>query len=437
MVLAGHRMAAIFHRLGAWRHTSRRRASQALGVISLLLTVAVVPWATGVPKIDVPQPHSEVLSAATVHVQEKAGGVSAGKDSAIPDGPGEALPDDGDAMEPSVPSPATPRPARAPGATRDKYRQPFASTSPWNMPIGSGAIYVPAEIGPSEWVVAETNYVFHLSGDDPLRPLMRPWNWGEGRCDDGAEYERIELPVPDGLIVPDAEPNYTPNNAAAFLLPDGETFVQVNALARCWEGGPVFGIRGPDQSIYGDGIRGGQGGSGLSSIGGTLRAGELTGTAPIAHALKILLWCEWYCSYTERGYRWPATRSDGYASWETYGGSVEALRMGALLAIPPSVTAASLELETEAGGKLFAAFQDYGAYLADDAYWNAHGIAIEQGALQEFDAASDEGFSSDGGPFFRDVQKLFEALHVVDNNSRDTIGGGGTPRQPLAPPIGN
>ena len=31
--------------------------------------------------------------------------------------------------------------------------------------------------------------------------------------------------------------------------------------------------------------------------------------------------------------------------------------------------------------------------------------------------------------------KLFAALHVVDNNGPDSIGGGGTPRVPLAPPF--
>jgi hypothetical protein len=322
-----------------------------------------------------------------------------------------------------------------PPVTRDKHKQPFASDSPWNMPIGQGAVYVPAGIGESDWVVPEINYVYTLRSTDPVQSLFNPASWGPGRCDDTLEYAGIDLPIPDSLVVPDAEPDFTPNNAAAFLLPDGQTFVQVNALARCDEGGPVFGIRAPDQSIYGQGIRGGQGGSGLSSVGGTLRAGELTGSAPIKHALKVTIWCELYCSYTERGFRWPATRADAYAD-EVYGGEVPALRMGSLLAIPPSVGVTALGLETEAGLKLFNALRDYGAYVVDDSYWDAHGIAIEDEALEEFE---DEvgAFATDGGRFYRDVQKLFEVLHVVDNNGPESVGGGGIPRQPLAPPIGN
>jgi hypothetical protein len=35
----------------------------------------------------------------------------------------------------------------------------------------------------------------------------------------------------------------------------------------------------------------------------------------------------------------------------------------------------------------------------------------------------------------RDIQRLAKALYVVSNNSATSIGGGGTPRQPLAPAI--
>src|SRR5580658_4920873 len=36
--------------------------------------------------------------------------------------------------------------ARADAGSRDPLEQPFASTSIWNMPIGSGAMYVPANL---------------------------------------------------------------------------------------------------------------------------------------------------------------------------------------------------------------------------------------------------------------------------------------------------
>jgi hypothetical protein len=38
-------------------------------------------------------------------------------------------------------------------------------------------------------------------------------------------------------------------------------------------------------------------------------------------------------------------------------------------------------------------------------------------------------------PWSEDMAMIFEALHVVDNNGPQRIGGGGTPRQPLAVPL--
>jgi hypothetical protein len=35
----------------------------------------------------------------------------------------------------------------------------------------------------------------------------------------------------------------------------------------------------------------------------------------------------------------------------------------------------------------------------------------------------------------RDFKRLIVELGVVDNNGPNSIGGGGTPRQPLAPPL--
>lgn len=238
--------------------------------------------------------------------------------------------------------------------------------------------------------------------------------------------------------MPDATDNETPNNAAAFLLPDGRTLIQVNPLTRDRYGGPIFGWRAATEDIYEEGIGGGHGGSGLSSIGGTLRLGELTGDEPIRHVLKVNLEGEKYLSYANgpdggAGFRWPATRADSYANEELYGGQVSELTMGALLAIPPDATPESLGLQTAAGRKLFYAFQDYGAYVADNSKWDTHAIAVEQGVSNEFEEAYGYDFENTESDFHDDYMTLFSELHVVANNSLNNIGGGGTPRAPLAP----
>lgn len=96
--------------------------------------------------------------------------------------------------------------------------------------------------------------------------------------------------------------NQANNNAMALLLPDNETLVQMQPVYRCgvypspllarWgndtDGGPQ---NFPNTtSILGDGILGAHGGSGLSSIGGSIRLRELLPSSPpIGHALKIEL----------------------------------------------------------------------------------------------------------------------------------------------------
>lgn len=51
--------------------------------------------------------------------------------------------------------------------TRDKFLWYFSSTSPWNMPIGSGAIYIPANIQKAQSAGADLEYLFKLKEGDP------------------------------------------------------------------------------------------------------------------------------------------------------------------------------------------------------------------------------------------------------------------------------
>ena len=44
-------------------------------------------------------------------------------------------------------------------------------------------------------------------------------------------------------------------------------------------------------------------------------------------------------------------------------------------------------------------------------------------------------YANSANAWSRDVQRLRQALQVVDNNGPASIGGGGTPRQPLLPEL--
>ncbi len=340
---------------------------------------------------------------------------------------------------PSTPStPGTPSKSNTGSTeTRAAWLWPFAQDSIWNTPIGSEAQYVPSGLSAAQQVIVDTNYLFKVPAGAPEKPIYMNTEW-DNRCNGTlgqprwVRNPRKTMPISDDMIVPVGGGN----NASAFLMPDGKTLVQMNPLCRNQAGGPVYGELLNDLDITGQGVEGGHGGSGMSSIGGTIRKGELTSDGPIRHALKITLYAKQFVSYNDdgsRGYRWPAIKADGYANSSTYGGKTPALELGALLALKPNLSAEGLGLKTPIGKKIFKALQDYGAYLVDDAYCNCHNITAEQGVEAELKAKYGYGMRGSSGDFLDDVNRMWSAMSVVNNNGPDRKGGGGTPRVALAP----
>jgi hypothetical protein len=275
------------------------------------------------------------------------------------------------------------------------------------MPIGSGAVYVPAGIQPAlGWqngVMTTDDELIGLNPNDPLKTL------GNG----------LQVRVPASM-----HHDGSWNGVTALLLADGRTVAQGQPLLLNAGGNPSWDYDYGTVDLYGDGRPGAHGGSGLSSFGGSIRKGELNSAQPLRHVLKVNLFAKRFLSCSNSGYRWPAYRADGYMNCTTYGGSVAVTRMGSLLALKPDVNCDAVS--SAHARKICHALQDYGAYVVDDTAWDVHAIDIEDGA--EF---------SDGGTFDSDLQGLFTNLQVVDNNSASNIGGGGTPRAALAPAIGN
>jgi hypothetical protein len=320
------------------------------------------------------------------------------------------------------------------------------------MPIGSGAVYVPAGIqAPSghPGIESDADYIVLTPSAPLLSVYVSPAGWtGTNRCNVQGPL-LFQAPVPADYLAAAPQRN-TINASLAVLMPDGHTLKQAQPFARCDLDQPatvksVF----PDQDLYGDGTWGAHGGSWLSAIGGTLRVGELRpGGPPPRHALKIQLDAHLY--YYNDGvkadsYRWPALDSDGYALDSTsalvYGGTNPALKPGSLLALPASVSIASLGLLTEPAQMLAWTLQNYGGYLVDDTAWDVHTFCTEVGPAGDFDAqfAADWGFPmasrSSEDPFAQDMEVVFSQLAVVDDNGPTSVGGGGTPLQPLAPPL--
>jgi hypothetical protein len=230
-------------------------------------------------------------------------------------------------------------------------------------------------------------------------------------------------------------------------MPDKKTIRQTQPFAFCDSTkGATSQYVFSNQDIYGHGMYGAHGGSGLSAIGGALRVGELSPTSgAIRHALKVNLFGRknFYYDSKTKGYRRPAVTADAYAA-DNYGKDrtqppVPECRMGALLALPAKMNLDSLAFETRPARILAEAFQNYGAYIVDDTGWDVYAIITEWGPDGRFqdEFKKNWGFSmapnSKNTPWSRDMDRIFLNLHVVNNNNASNIGGGGTPRMPLAP----
>lgn len=330
--------------------------------------------------------------------------------------------------------------------SRDPSQWPFAANSIWNMPIGSEAEYVHAHIPPvTEFCPHADEDVIILKPGAPLTEIYHSaagWS-SRDRCEKSGNRVLMEVPIPGDFI---ADPPYTPNMSAAILDADGQTIHQTQPFHRCaGSDHPTSMVNYPSVDIYGDGIEGAHGGSGMSSIGGTIRLGELVPGGRVRHALKCSIRGQYAYYYDEetKGYRWPAVKSDGYASrmYGKLGQPVKECRMGALLAIPWWMDIDSMGFQTEPGRILARACQEYGIYAVDDCgTWDTYQICTEwspEGRVE------DEFRKSWGFPFtvhkqpdlpwWQDVELLFMNLYVVSNNGPDRIGGGGAPLVPTAP----
>ncbi len=337
-------------------------------------------------------------------------------------------------------------------AQRDPLKWPFSETSIWNMPIGSDAVYIPAlleSVSGAGMTVDEDLII--MEADAPLEEIYTNyagWDREKDRCTEEGPL-LFKAPVPKNFIVsPETWDGSTPNSGLAVLMPDGVTIKQTQPFSRCTSETATSHYLFDDVNIYGDGIYGAHGGSGLSAVGGALRLGELDEPDDtVKHVLKINVYAaeNLYYDGQTKGFRWPARRADGYAASAYYSKRsnpvVKECRMGALLALPRDLNLDELQLETVPAKILAFTFQKYGAYIVDDTAWDVYALVTEWSdkgrVTDEFENAWGFPMAQNNlnSPWTRDMAKIFNNLNVVDNNSPQTIGGGGKPLMPLAMPF--
>jgi hypothetical protein len=295
---------------------------------------------------------------------------------------------------------------------RDPWLWPFLSRSEWNTPLGSGARFAPADdpttvdilaggtaIHAGEW--SHPLYLAHP--DDPFVTVF-----------DQENERSFRVRVPPG-----AKPDPMSDGHMYVVDPAKRSVLEMIGVKRA-ANGDITSVRAFQVSLYGTGMHMTDGkypgirAMDASGMGGLIRAWELQAHR-IPHAVTFLL-PPWRLKH---GPVWPSARED-YWGFRDYKGNVP---IGALIAIPPAVDVTKLGL-TPSGLALARALQDYGAYCDDSS--GSQGIII-----------SAEG-ATEGMAELRDMRadfpKIRAYLRVVTNNTAATPGGG-TPRQPPAPPL--
>ncbi len=355
------------------------------------------------------------------------------------------------------------------------YDRPFNAKSIWNLPIGSGAKYVPAGFSKDRLTAFSDSMegINRFSPSDPIRTAYKKKVWNGASCDPSNIDTSIivaKIRIPDSFLWSD---NLTDGGRSAFVMPDnsgehlsGSTAVKLSegdvvelyGFERCTPGGPAAAYTKSTlpHSIYGDGYpsKGMHLGSYLSVLGGEVRSGELISPAgvEIPHTLKVALPAtEMYYNPNDStpGYVWPAQVADSYAKTD-FTGANPLVEVGSLFAIPPSFDCRSLK--TEPGWKICRAMQKYGAYVADT---NRKGtfkvrfqiispsnkiVRTEMQNVYGIDTSyipNDPSSKNQATKDFKsDMDTIWEKLMVISNTSPSyPKGPGGTSTLP-APPRG-
>jgi len=230
---------------------------------------------------------------------------------------------------------------------RDLTRQPFGPASIWNLPIGRDAKYVKAKLS-AEHFSADPDVIV-LTPTAPMRDVhYNPDGWNGGnqqlnfsvilflvslfllfilnlhnvtllgsRCNPEAQI-LFSGPIPQDFVTGPSTKTSTPNWSGAVLSSDSITLKQGQPLTICTAGATPTSIVyiSPDLRLDDPiGALGAHGGSGLSSIGGTLRVGELLpNSGHVTHALKINVYASTALYRRKKMFRWPAIHNDDYAS---------------------------------------------------------------------------------------------------------------------------
>lgn len=298
-------------------------------------------------------------------------------------------------------------------AERDPWKWPFDAESPWNQPIGTGALFagvaLPDGVSEPQQMVQLRAVLVHDSKEG-LTPTKISVS-----AESGAVIEHT-LPLPDWSLM---EPMLDPGRKdLPFIMfrRDAGMVAELFLIEKPDKG--VMLVRGLKQySLTGTGFAPYT--PGLAAHGGACLGGYVWTDDPVAHALALGVNSRYLSrdAQSQLGYVWPAISAGSHEASFGVGGN---LRVGTLLALPPDEPINHLK-----GLALLVAeaLQNYGGYVSDV-------IVSDDPVLYRLRGS---GWGKMPKELEKELSPIFKKLQVITNHDAENLGGGGKPRRPKAP----
>lgn len=299
-------------------------------------------------------------------------------------------------------------------APRDPTLWPFASHSPWNVPLGSGAQFIAATSenfsltrGAKVNLREFGHPVYFAAPDDPERLVEKS---------DGTPLLRTRIPE-------NAQADPSQWGALHVIDPRSRTALELTGVERRADGV----LRTKDFAVTDLAARGFATESirvsGASGLGGLIRRGELRDGIHHVLALSVIRKALHRKTGPGTAFVWPATRAPLSYGIDTPGPR----QLGTLLALPPDLDITKLGIgDNGPAYQVARALQDYGGYIVESF----------QDANNDLDFFVEPAAENEIPPDFNaQLSRIIPHLKIVSNNGPERVGGGGVPRRPYARPI--
>nr|WP_294514059.1 hypothetical protein [uncultured Rhodopila sp.] len=307
--------------------------------------------------------------------------------------------------------------------TRDPSQTPFASTSVFNLPLGSGAQWqANAQLSGANAFINTADgsgYNENIYTGTASDPLVTVTNTAGA----GGTPGTFQVHIPAGAVP-------APGSDETLSVDDTTSDTWYSFGGFQWTGTNTATVsQGSGESDFGSGIT--VANSNWDEGVGTLRESDLQ-SGSIDHMLRMELPIDMLESYSKTSvstlapYAWPQTQEDGFAingnGGPPYSGTIP---FGVTIGIPASAVEPAAVTANAGANMLWKALQDHGAMVRDS---GGSGNTVIFQADQTV---------SQSDPLIQGMEQysaqIMAATEILANQGPNSVNGGGTPIVPLDP----